>query len=78
MPDEVLLEEVARRIGLVDHERARQVGGREAEEADVVLAEEGYEEKWEVFADLCRSLGVGEYELSMAKRRCGPAIDLCG
>ncbi|KAJ1033857.1 hypothetical protein NDA16_000065 [Ustilago loliicola] len=78
MPDESLLEEVARRLGLVDHEKAREVGGRLADDADAVLAEEGYAERWEAFADLCRSLGVGSYELSMAKRRCGPAIDLCG
>ncbi|CCF50495.1 hypothetical protein NDA14_002349 [Ustilago hordei] len=78
MPDETLLEEVACRLGLVDHEKARSVGGRDAEDADIVLAEEGYAEKWEAFADLCKSLGVGAYELSMAKRRCGPAIDLCG
>lgn len=78
MPDETLLEEVARRLGLVDYEKARSVGGRDAEDADIVLAEEGYAEKWEAFADLCKSLGVGAYELSMAKRRCGPAIDLCG
>lgn len=78
MPDENLLEEVARRLGLVDYEKARQVGGRHADDADVVLAEEGYAERWEAFADLCRSLGVGSFELSMAKRRCGPAIDLCG
>lgn len=78
MPDEQLLEEVARRLGLVDHERARMVGGKEADDADVVLAEEGYAEKWDAFAELCKSLGVGQYELGMAKRRCGPAIDLSG
>lgn len=77
MPDEKLLEVVAGLIGLVDHEQSAKVGGREAMEADLKLAEEGYAEKWEVFAGLCRSLGMGEYELSMAKRRCGPAIDLC-
>jgi hypothetical protein len=78
LPDESLLEEVAHRLGLVDHERARMRGGHEAEDADVKLAEEGYAERWHAFADLCSSLGVGQYELSMAKRRCGPAIDLCG
>ncbi|KAJ1572917.1 hypothetical protein NDA12_000414 [Ustilago hordei] len=52
MPDETLLEEVACRLGLVDHEKARSVGGRDAEDADIVLAEEGYAEKWEAFADL--------------------------
>ncbi|SPO46797.1 uncharacterized protein PSANT_04483 [Moesziomyces antarcticus] len=78
LPDESLLEEVAHRLGLVDHERARMRGGHEAEHADVKLAEEGYAERWHAFADLCSSLGVGQYELSMAKRRCGPAIDLCG
>ncbi|SPO28191.1 uncharacterized protein UTRI_04593_B [Ustilago trichophora] len=77
MPDEVLLEEVARRLGLVDHERARLTGGTEAEEADIILAEEGYQDRWDVFADLCRALGVGEYELALARKRCGPAIDLC-
>ena len=78
LPDEHLLEEVAHRIGLVDHENARKMGAREAQQADVVLAEEGYADKWDVFADLCRCLGVGEYELALARRRCGPAIDLCG
>nr|CDI54445.1 putative protein [Melanopsichium pennsylvanicum 4] len=78
MPDEQLLEEVGLRLGLVDHEKAREVGGREAEEADMILAEEGYEQKWRAFVDLCRSLGVGQYELGCAKRRCGPAIDLSG
>ncbi|SPO28715.1 uncharacterized protein UTRI_04593 [Ustilago trichophora] len=78
MPDEELLEQVARRLGLVDHERARLTGGTEAEEADIILAEEGYQDRWDVFAELCRNLGVGEYELALARKRCGPAIDLSG
>ncbi|TKY89856.1 hypothetical protein EX895_001153 [Sporisorium graminicola] len=77
MHDEGLLEEVAHRLGLVDHERAQQLGGHEAEVADIVLAEPGYEGRWEAFAGLCRALGVGEYELGMARKRCGPAIDTC-
>ncbi|GAC95828.1 hypothetical protein PHSY_003405 [Pseudozyma hubeiensis SY62] len=77
MSDESLLEEVGRRIGLVDHEHAQAVGGRVAEEADQVLAEEGYEDKWEVFEALCRSLGMGNVELGLARRRCGPAVDTC-
>ncbi|KAJ9473900.1 hypothetical protein PHBOTO_003972 [Pseudozyma hubeiensis] len=77
MSDENLLEEVGRRIGLVDHEHAQAVGGRLAEEADQVLAEEGYEDKWEVFEALCRSLGMGNVELGLARRRCGPAVDTC-
>ncbi|EST07963.2 hypothetical protein PSEUBRA_002347 [Kalmanozyma brasiliensis GHG001] len=77
MHDEQLLEEVARRLGLVDHEQAHKVGGTEAEEADVRLAEEGYEERWEAFCELCGGLGVGNVELGAARRRCGPAIDTC-
>ncbi|SJX63959.1 uncharacterized protein SRS1_14659 [Sporisorium reilianum f. sp. reilianum] len=75
--DEALLEQIARMLGLVDHERAQLVGGRDAEAADVVLAEEGYEGRWDAFVALCRALGVGEYELGMARRRCGPAVDTC-
>ena len=76
MADEELLEEIGKRMRLVDHERAFQQGGREQEEADNILAEEGYEDRWQAFYHLCKTLGVGDYELGMAKRRCGPAIDL--
>lgn len=77
MHDEHLLEQVAHQIGLVDHQHAQQVGGKQAQDADMVLAEPGYEERWQTFVDLCKSLGVGQYELGLAKRRCGPAIDTC-
>ncbi|PWY99679.1 hypothetical protein BCV70DRAFT_211949 [Testicularia cyperi] len=76
MPDEELLETIGKHMGLVDHERARQLGGKEAADADLVLAEEGYDDRWHAFADLCSALGVGQFELGTAKRRCGPAIDL--
>ncbi len=68
MTDEELLEKVALRIGLVDHEKAQSVGGKEAEEADVKLAEEGYEEKWEF---LWNFVGVWGWERWSWVRRGG-------
>ncbi|EPQ30958.1 uncharacterized protein PFL1_01147 [Pseudozyma flocculosa PF-1] len=54
------------------------VSAREQDEADAILAEEGYGERWEAFAALCHALGVGQFEIGLAKRRCGPAIELVG
>ncbi|PWN46839.1 hypothetical protein IE53DRAFT_382583 [Violaceomyces palustris] len=77
MPDEALLESVGSKLRLVDHARAREVGGKEQEQADTVLAEEDYKDRWEQFSRLCQALGVGEKEIGLAKRRCGPAFELC-
>jgi hypothetical protein len=77
MPDEALLVAVAKEVGLVDYEHARQQGGAIAEDADRALADDSYAHRWHAFADLCTALGLGQYELAAAKQRCGPAIDLC-
>ncbi|KAN0065890.1 hypothetical protein ACQY0O_001021 [Thecaphora frezii] len=77
LPDEALLETIGQKVRLVDHERARNLGGKEQDEADQILAEKGYANRWDAFAKLCQALGVGNFEISLAKRRCGPAIELC-